>query len=277
MRISAALLLTLPVLLRAQHDQSATPKPNPAIKDPVAIAAGAKLYNQSCGGCHGPDGVGGRGPNLVRQLQSHQLKDDELFAAIRNGVPGTDMPPTSLSDDDTWKLTAYIRALTGPASDSRVPGDPVAGESLYWGEKAGCGGCHAILGKGSRMGPDLSNIGGSRPLAYIRQAIVPAKNDPSRNFALYGKEGVTVTLKSGQIVKGIARNRSNYSLQVVDTKGELHLIRMADVKALAILSHSLIPEDYDTRLTAAELRDLLAYLAKQSIRPASDDAKEDSK
>jgi len=270
MRILAALLL--PLLLRAQHDQAATPKQNPAIKNPEAIAAGAKLYVTSCGGCHGPDGIGGRGPNLVLQLQSHQLKDEELFSTIRNGVPGTDMPPTTLSDDETWSLTAYIRALTGPASDSKVPGDAAAGERLYWGDRAACGTCHAILGKGSRMGPDLSNIGGSRPLAYIRAAITPPKNDPSRNYALAGKEGVTVTMKNGKALKGIARNRSNYSLQLVDAKGELHLIQMTEVRSIAVLNHSLMPEDYDTSLTPEELRDLLAYLARRTVRPASEGA-----
>jgi putative heme-binding domain-containing protein len=264
MRFSA--FLFLPLALYAQHDVAATPGQNPAMKNPAAIAAGAELYVTSCGGCHGPDGIGGRGPNLVRQLQSHQLKDDELFATIRNGVAGTDMPPTKLSDDDTWKLTAYLRALTGPASESSIPGDPAAGEKIYWSSRAGCSNCHAILGKGSRMGPDLSNIGGSRPLANIRAALIPPKNDPSRNAALAGKEGVTVTMKNGSTVKGIARNRGNYSLQVVDEKGTLHLISMTDVKGIALLERSLMPEDYDTRLTAEEFRNLLAYLARQTVR-----------
>jgi putative heme-binding domain-containing protein len=259
-------LLLLPLMLCAQHDQAPAPGQNPAIKNPAAIAAGAQLYITSCGGCHGPDGIGGRGPNLVRQLQSHQLKDDELFGAIRNGVAGTDMPPTRLSDDDTWKLTAYLRAVTGPAADSKVYGDPGAGEKLYWSPKAGCSECHAILGKGSRMGPDLSNIGGSRPLANIRAAITPPKNDPSRNAALAGKEGVTVAMKNGTVLKGIARNRGNYSLQLVDEKGALHLISMAGVKSLAVLDHSLMPEDYDTRFTPDELTNLLAYLARQTVR-----------
>jgi putative heme-binding domain-containing protein len=176
------------------------------------------------------------------------------------------MPATKLSDDETWKLTAFIRALTGPASENPVPGDPKAGEAIFWGAKAGCSDCHAILGRGSRMGPDLSNIGGSRPLGLIREALIPPKNDPSRNYALGGKEGVTVTLKNGNVIKGIARNRSNYSLQVVDTKGQLHLIDMANVKTLSVLDHSLMPDDYDRRLSSEELRDLLAYLAQRSVR-----------
>lgn len=268
-----ALLLPAPARLLAQHDQAGEPKPNPAIKNPEAIAAGARLYITSCGGCHGPDGIGGRGPNLVRQLQSHSLKDDELFSVIRNGVAGTDMPPTKMPDDETWQLTAYLRALTGPASDSRIVGDPTAGETVFWGAKAGCSNCHAILGKGSRMGPDLSNIGGSSPLAVIRAAITPPKNDPSRNAALAGKEGITVTMKNGKVIKGIARNRGNYSLQLVDEKGTLHLISVADVKSMVILERSLMPEDYDTRLTPEEYRDLLAFLAKQTVRPPTAGAK----
>jgi cytochrome c oxidase cbb3-type subunit 3 len=263
-RILITATILFPVILAAQHGQVAGEAAAP--RDPAAIAAGAKLYATSCGGCHGPDGSGARGPNLFHRLESHSMKDDELFGVIRNGVAGTDMPPTTLSDDDTWKLTAFLRALTGPASEAIIPGDAAAGEKIFWDQKAGCSECHAILGRGNKMGPDLSNIGGSRPIGLIREALIPVKNDPSHNYALGGKEGVTVTMKSGVAIKGIARNRSNYSLQVVDTKGDLHLIRMTDVKELKILDHSLMPDDYATRLSSDEFRDLLAYLAQQSVR-----------
>ncbi|HZL57754.1 MAG TPA: c-type cytochrome [Bryobacteraceae bacterium] len=264
MRFLAAIFV--PAILAAQHGQTPENPAHSEMRDPASIAAGAKLYATSCSGCHGPDGSGARGPNLVHRLEGHALKDDELFGAIRNGVPGTDMPPTKLSDEDTWKLTAFIRALTGPADEGIVPGDAVAGEKIFWGAKAACSECHAILGRGNRMGPDLSNIGGSRPLGSIREALTPPKNDPSRNYGLAGNEGVTVALKSGVVVKGIARNRSNYSLQVVDTNGALHLIPMTEVRKLDVMERSLMPPDYATRLSSEEMRDLLAYLARQSVR-----------
>jgi putative heme-binding domain-containing protein len=261
------ILLLGPAAMLAQHGQSSAGARNPAMKEPGAVAAGAKLYATSCAGCHGPDGSGGRGPNLIHRLQSNPLKDDELFNTIRNGVPGADMPATPLSDADTWKLAAFIRALTGPAIETDVPGDRAAGEKVYWSSKAECGNCHAILGRGSRMGPDLSDIGGTLPLAQIREALVPVKNDPSHDHTLNGNEGVTVTLKSGQTIHGIARNRSNYSLQVVDNSGKLWLLRMAEVKDLKIAEHSMMPTDYARRLTSGEMQDLLAYLAHQSLRP----------
>jgi len=259
MRIFAGVLLVVP--LAAQHGQYLSESKNPAIGNPQSIAAGAKLYTTSCAGCHGPDGSGGRGPNLVSRALWHPLSDEAIFNAIRNGIPGADMPATKLPDDQTWNLVSFIHALTGPASENRVPGNPEAGAQVFWGKKAACSNCHPVRGKGGHMAPDLSNIG-SRPLAAIREAVV----DPSKDLFLVGKEGVTVTLNSGQTIKGIARNRSNYSLQVVDAKGVLHMIAMEDVKELATSARSPMPDDYAKRLSSDELRDLLAYLARQSTR-----------
>jgi putative heme-binding domain-containing protein len=254
-----ALVVALP--LAAQHGQYTNESKNPAIGNPEAIVAGAKLYSTSCAGCHGPDGSGGRGPNLVSRALWHPLTDEGIFNAIRNGVPGADMPPTKLPDDQTWNLVAFIHSLTGPASENKVPGDVQAGEQLFWGTKAGCSNCHSIRGRGTRMGPDLSNIG-SRPLAIIRESVVT----PSKDLSFLGKEGVSVTLKSGKTIDGIARNRSNYSLQIIDSKGSLHLIPMTDVKEIKVSDHSPMPDDYAKRLSRDELRDLLAYLARQTAR-----------
>lgn len=261
MRAFALALLTVPLL--AQHGRYLSDSHHPSIGNPEAIAAGAKLFMGSCAGCHGPDGGGGaRGPNLVRRSLWHPLSDDAIFQVIRKGVPGTDMPPTKLSDDQTWNLVAFIHSLTGPASTNPVPGDAAAGKLVYWGAKAGCSNCHSIRGEGGRMGPDLSNVGGSRPLAAIREAIV----EPAKDLYYLGNEAATVTLKNGQTLQGVAKNRSNYSLQLVDTNGTLHLIEMNDVARLTLSASTPMPTDFAKRLSRAELRDLLAYLATQDIR-----------
>jgi putative heme-binding domain-containing protein len=260
MRFLAMLSFALP--LAAQHGRYLNESQNPAIGNPSAIAAGAKLYATSCAACHGPDGSGGRGPNLVRRTVWHPLSDEDIFRTIRNGVPGADMPPTVLPDDQTWDLVAFIHSLIGPASENKVPGNPEAGERIFRGNNAGCSNCHAIRGQGGRMGPDLTNIG-SRPLAVIRDSILKR----SKDLYLLGNEGITVLLKNGQTIEGVARNRSNYSLQVLDLEGNLHLISMSDVKELTISERSLMPADYGQRLSKQELEDLLAFLARQSVRP----------
>src|SRR5215831_21035291 len=110
--------------LMAQHGQYLNDAKNAAIGNPKAIAAGAKLWATSCAGCHGPDGSGGRGPNLVKRALWHPLSDEGIFNAIRNGLPGADMPPTKLDDDKTWQLVAFIHAISGPASENDVSGNP---------------------------------------------------------------------------------------------------------------------------------------------------------
>ena len=255
-------LLLLAAPLAAQHGRYEGESNHPAIGNPEAIAAGEKLYQRSCAGCHGPDGSGGRGPNLVQRPMWHPLSDEKLYSTIRDGLPGTGMPPTSLTDDETWQLVAFIHALIGPAAENSVPGDRAAGEKVFWSEKAGCSNCHAIHGKGGRLGPDLTNIGGLRPLAVIKQAVL----DPSEGLYLLGNEGVTVKLRSGETIQGVARNRNNYSLQVVDSRGKLHLISMRDVAELEILERSPMPGDYGSRLSADELENLFAFLAQQSLR-----------
>ncbi|MBI1354480.1 MAG: c-type cytochrome [Acidobacteria bacterium] len=254
------LLLVLP--LSAQHGRYESESKHPFIGQPEAIAAGAKLYGRSCAGCHGPDGSGGRGPNLVRRPMWHPLSDEKIFTTIRNGLPGADMPATNLTDDETWQLVAFLHALIGPAAENPPPGDAVAGAEVFWGKKAGCSGCHAIHGKGGRIGPDLTNIGGLRPMAVIRESVL----EPGKELFLLGRELVTVKMKNGSTLRGSARNRDNYSLQLIDRDGKLHLISMRDVAELEIQERSAMPDDYAKRLSSQELENLFAFLARQSLR-----------
>jgi len=249
--------------LMAQHGRYLNESRNPAIGDPAAIAAGAKLWATSCAGCHGPDGSGGRGPNLVKRSVWHPLGDETIFKTIREGAPGTDMPPTKLTDAETWQLVAFVKAQTGPASGNNVPGDPDAGRRVFFDAKTGCSTCHSIRGEGGRMGPDLSDVGGSLPMALIKEAII----EPSKGLSRYGQEGVIVKLKDGKQIQGVARNRDNYSMQVLDAKGDLHLISMLNVDQLTISANSPMPGDYGQRLSKQELQDLVAYLAHQTVRP----------
>jgi hypothetical protein len=76
-----------------------------------------------------------------------------------------------------------------------------------------------------------------------------------------------VKLANGQELSGVERNRSNYSLQLQDRTGAVHLIDMADVREMKASRTSPMPKDYRTRLSKTELENLLAYLSRQSVRP----------
>jgi putative heme-binding domain-containing protein len=260
MRILASMLLALS--LAAQHVGKADEKKtHPAIGNPQAIAAGKGLFVTSCAGCHGPSGEGGRGPNLHDRGAWHPLDDEGMFLTIRNGIPGADMPPTKLPDDQLWQIVAFVKSLTAPAIETKPAGNPESGEALFWG-KGECGNCHRIRGKGGVLGPDLSNVGAIRSIEKLREAILNPDADGFRGY-----RAVTATLKSGESIRGVARNYTNYSLQILDRDGRVRLLQTADLRDLSFGEHSPMPGDYRQRLSRPELADLLAFLSRQSVRP----------
>jgi cytochrome c oxidase cbb3-type subunit III len=249
--------------LTAQHEQEQDRrKRNPAIGNLAAIAAGEKAFNEGCAVCHGQGGQGGRGPNLAHgRVMWHTLSDEATFRRIKEGVPSGGMPPTPGSDEKIWQLTAYVMALRAPAAESPQTGDADLGRTLFWG-KAGCNECHSVRGRGGTIGPDLTDAGGSRSTTVLRMAI----EDPGANGSK-GFEKARVVLKNGRTLEGVLKNRNNFSLQLLDARGELHLLLMNDVKELAVAKSSAMPANYKSRLTAAEIDALVAYLAKQTARP----------
>src|SRR5882724_4081855 len=137
---------------------------NPLGRGQEVVEAGRQLYNSSCTVCHGLEGtVGDRGPALAATRRYLRTTDDDLFNAIKSGIPGTLMPPSGLPDNDVWKIVAYIRSLRSTASDEFVSGDVKHGEEVFQG-KARCGDCHMLNGRGGLLGPDLSNVASERRL-----------------------------------------------------------------------------------------------------------------
>ena len=252
----------LPCLCLAQLDRVGPPNSNYALlKNPAAVEAGQKRYLQLCSGCHARNGEGGQGegqgPNLITSWEVRRAQDRDLFGFIKNGVKGTTMPAFALPDDQIWELAAFVRSLNAPAVSVPVPGDTAAGEAIFFG-KDGCSACHAIQGKGGHLGPDLSNIGATRRLSEIREAILNPKAE-----ATPGYRPVLIEVSKGERLRGIVRHESNWSLQVLDERGNLHLLHGAEVEKAQFQSRSWMPA---VHLPADETQNLLAYLSRRTVR-----------
>jgi cytochrome c(L) len=106
------LLLSASPRAFAQQNGSA-PQKNPYTGNAAAIAEGKELYKKmNCYGCHGMQGGGGMGPSLIDEAwKTGEGSDLNLLDQIRNGKG--QMPPykTMVSDDQAWKLIAFIRSL----------------------------------------------------------------------------------------------------------------------------------------------------------------------
>src|ERR1044071_7066137 len=74
------------------------PAKNPHAGDKEAIRNGMALYRSRCSDCHGLDASGYRGPDLTA-LIGGGTSDQQMFATIRRGVAGTEMPSPTIPPD----------------------------------------------------------------------------------------------------------------------------------------------------------------------------------
>src|SRR5205085_6835478 len=129
------------------------------------IENGSRLYRSNCFACHGPDGASIPGVDFRRGQFKRVSSDADILAVITNGVPGTAMPPTAITDGNRLALLAYIRSLHDSAVNAAGSGDASRGKALFEGQ-GGCLACHGVNGKGSRVAPDLSEVGAIRSAEY---------------------------------------------------------------------------------------------------------------
>jgi len=231
-------------------------------------ARGLDLFRSHCAGCHGLDGRGGEhGPDIVGDPKLRAMSPAELARTIANGVPRAGMPSFKLllKPDETRAVVAYLRGASGGGAPAKLPGDAKLGEALFFG-KAGCGECHAVRGQGGFLGADLSDYGRGHSSAEIREAIVNPDGVNSGHAGdreSPGRDTVTVTTRAGERWTGIARSEDNFSIQVLDAQGRFHLLMKSDLTGIERQPHSLMPRDYESRLSHAELKALVAYLASR--------------
>ena len=104
----------------AQGTPDAAKTPNPVAATSESIAAGKNGYKK-CAPCHGTNGQGGAGndlipaaPSLVDDQWDHGSTDGAIFDNIKNGVaPEFNMVPfkDQMSDTDIWNVVNYIRSI----------------------------------------------------------------------------------------------------------------------------------------------------------------------
>lgn len=240
--------------------------------DPKAAKAGEYEFRINCALCHGLGARGGgRGPDLTRARKKHSHSDAELFQVITNGIPGTVMPANGtngqgvgMTDEEIWQIVAYIRSAEVKAPPN-APGNATHGKELFYSD-ANCSLCHMVEGKGGRVGPELTAVGGSR----TRAAIIDSVRNPSRRLA-WGLtestkefpqeyETITVVTAAGKEIKGVALNEDNFSVQMIDTNEQIYLLEKDKLRSFKKSRESIMPAYNADLLSEKDLDDIVAYL-----------------
>src|SRR3981081_3409071 len=259
------------VVLRAQDK-------NPFAGDAKAAKLGESQFRANCAFCHGLGARGGgRGPALTRAQKRHGNSDAELFRTINEGVPGTAMPPNGatqqgvgMTEEEIWQVISYIRSAQAKAP-AQIPGNAAHGKELFYGSAA-CSTCHMIQGKGGRLGPDLSTTGSARSTEYLVESMRPPSRRTAHGISEAMKEfsqeyeTVTVVTADGTKFMGVVLNEDHFTLQMMDTREQLHLFEKDKLRSLDKSRESLMPA-YDQKiLSDKDLQDLIAYLLAVSAQ-----------
>jgi len=226
---------------------------------------GAKLFAASCAGCHGLDGRGGeRAPNIAQTHEVQRLGDAQLMHVIAEGVPGTGMPAFhSLRTSEIKAIVAYLRILQGGGDKTpSLPGNPERGKQEF--VKVGCSDCHMVAGSGGFLASDLSSYGNTHSGDEIRSAIT-APNQAAE------ARSVTLRTHDGRSYSGRIRNEDNFSLQLQGLDGTFYFLTKSDVEEIESSPRSLMPSDYNTRLSPKDVNDIISYLIKSASDRGSDE------
>jgi putative heme-binding domain-containing protein len=216
------------------------------------IAYGASVYAAKCVTCHGAQGDAIGGVSLRSGTFRNAVIDRDLERFIRNGSPAG-MPAFTLDAAEMAGIVAYLRNMNAFDAATVKSGDDARGRAIVLG-KGGCTACHRIDQDGSRVGPNLSDIGAARSAGSLQRSLV----DPTSQMMPINRP-VRVVTKDGAVINGRRLNEDTYGLQIIDDHENLHSLVKANLREFTIAKESPMPS-YKGKLSDDEIGDVVAYL-----------------
>jgi cytochrome c oxidase cbb3-type subunit 3 len=233
--------------------------------DPAVVQRGRQIFSANCSFCHGSDARGGEGgPNLIRSELVLNDKNGELVATVvQNGRPDKGMPKFDLSLEEIASIAAFIhsmpvggRAQTTGAVDPLV-GDATAGEA-YFNGPGKCASCHSVSG-------DLTGIGAKyTDVRALQGAMLSGGAAVTQGYAGLpesARRTVTVTMQTGETVKGELDQIDDFIVALTDSDGNYHsYVRHGDNPKVTV-SNPLQPHfDMLRSFKDEDIHNVTAYL-----------------
>ena len=220
---------------------------------PADIAYGARLYDAQCTTCHGANGDGVGGVDLRSGRFRNAVTDQDLTRVITSGIQGTGMLAFKFDLSEIAGIIAYLRNMNTFDRGSVKAGDAGRGRTVFDG-KGDCARCHRVDAQGSRVAPNLSDIGATRSAGTLLRSLT----DPNSQMMPINRP-VRAVARDGKVINGRRLNEDTYTVQLIDDQEKLLSLTKADLREYTILTVSPMPS-YKDRLTQDELADLVAYL-----------------
>lgn len=219
-------------------------------------------------------------------IESHFDPGAYVVEGFKNEMPVIWKPPISLNADEEVSVDAFLQSLGGEVDLAAITnspiyaelkknlktleqepagggfalylqGDPKEGEKIFFDPDSPtpCAKCHTVKGQGGKVGPELTNVAGSR----TAQDIVESVLEPSKQIAS-GFEPFLVETKAGDFITGVKKGEDAESFEILDDQGEIRKIPKADIQAIVPQKISIMPGNFREILTMEQFHNLMAFL-----------------
>jgi putative membrane-bound dehydrogenase-like protein len=178
----------------------------------------------------------------ARQLQG--LKDKQVSERLA-AVWGSVRPAAQEKVAQTKKFKTLLTA------DYLKNADRSQGRAVFVKH---CASCHKLFGEGGDVGPELTGSQRNN-LDYVLENVL----DPSAVVAREYQVQV-ISLKNGRVLNGIVKAETEKAL-TLRTLNETVVVPKDDIEMRSTSPVSMMPDGLFDKLTAEEVRDLVAYLA----------------
>ena len=221
----------------------------------ASTSAGKALFQQNCGFCHGPDGRGASGPDLIRStLVSHDVNGNLIADVVRNGRPQKGMPAFAFSDVQIHQIADFLHAESKLAAtvagrrpsayplENLLVGNAEAGKA-YFNGAGRCARCHSPAG-------DLAHIAAKyKPIDLQGRIVFPSGAAPR----------VTVMDVTGRKFEGEQVYADEFLISLRDSTGWIHTWKRTLVKSEV---HDPLAAHVNLLLTYTDedIHNLFAYL-----------------
>jgi putative heme-binding domain-containing protein len=153
----------------------------------------------------------------------------------------------------TLAAVCVATAANGQSVTQTAAGNAANGAAIVAG-KGKCQSCHRIGTAGSRLGPDLTDIGATRTIEHLQSSLL----DPNAEILPENRSYGIVT-QDGTAMTGRLLNHDTFQVLMRDPKDRLRSFNKSELREHGFIAASAMPS-YRSTLTAEELNDVVAYL-----------------
>jgi cytochrome c oxidase cbb3-type subunit 3 len=230
--------------------------------DAATLERGKTAFVSQCGFCHGSNAKGGEsGPDLIRSVQVIDDENGNLIGPIiRGGRQAQGMPKFDMTQAQISDIAAFLHEGVRAAAErgtykilNIVTGNAKAGEAFFNGAGK-CSTCHSPAG-------DLKGIGAKYdPITLQGKFLMPVGGRTNQKRAT-SPIMVTVTLPSGQSIKGTLERIDDFNVTLTDANGDYHSFSRNGASPKVVLDDPLRAHyDMLPKYTDADMHNLTAYL-----------------